>query len=39
VRSKKSSSSNYGTNIFVKDDSGWRMVFHQAALIEPHDDE
>src|SRR5690349_15162631 len=35
---KASSSSNYGTNIFVKDDGRWRMVFHQAALIEPHDE-
>jgi ketosteroid isomerase-like protein len=36
---KKTSSTNYGTNIFTRDDSGsWRMVFHQAALIEPHDD-
>jgi ketosteroid isomerase-like protein len=34
---KASSSSNYGTNIFVKDDGRWRMVFHQAALIEPRD--
>lgn len=36
---KNSSSSNYGTNIFTKDDDGvWRMVFHQAALIEPLDE-
>ncbi len=32
-----SKSSNYGTNIFVKHDSGWRMVFHQAALISDRD--
>jgi len=30
---KMSRSTNYGTNIFVKHDDGWRMVFHQAALI------
>jgi len=30
---KISRSTNYGTNIFVKHDDGWRMVFHQAALI------
>jgi hypothetical protein len=35
---KASHSSNYGTNIFVKQDDAWRMVFHQAALIEPLED-
>jgi ketosteroid isomerase-like protein len=35
---KRSSSTNHGTNIFVKDGERWRMVFHQAALIEPGDD-
>jgi ketosteroid isomerase-like protein len=28
-----SGGTNFGTSIFVKDGSGWRMVFHQAALI------
>ena len=32
------SSSNYGTNIFVKHDGHWLMVFHQAALIPTQDD-
>jgi ketosteroid isomerase-like protein len=32
------SSSNYGTNIFVKHDGHWLMVFHQAALIPAQDD-
>jgi ketosteroid isomerase-like protein len=31
-------STNYGTNIFVKHDDGWRMVFHQAALIPGGDE-
>jgi ketosteroid isomerase-like protein len=26
---------NFGTSIFVKDGDGWKMVFHQAALIPP----
>jgi ketosteroid isomerase-like protein len=39
-KGESSHSSNYGTNIFVKDDGDgrWRMVFHQAALIEPLDE-
>lgn len=28
-----SSGPNFGTSIFVKDSDGWKMVFHQAALI------
>lgn len=32
-------SSNYGTNIFVRHADGWRMVFHQAAMIPTGDDE
>src|SRR3954463_408506 len=32
-------SENYGTNIFVKTDDRWRMVFHQAAMIPSQDTE
>lgn len=31
-------SKNYGTNIFVKHDGRWLLVFHQAALIPPQDE-
>ena len=32
-------STNYGTNIFVKNDDRWCMVFHQAALIPDQDEQ
>ena len=32
-------STNYGTNIFVKHDDHWFMVFHQAALIPDQDEQ